>query len=46
MKSKDINIKCVVCNKALKHMYEGDYSPETDMWHDACVHDIVPGYGS
>lgn len=46
IKSKDIDLKCVVCRRQLKPLDEGEYEPEKDMWDDAGVHDFVPGYGS
>jgi len=46
IKSKDIDLKCMVCKKELKPLEEGEYEPEKDMWDDAGVHTFVPGYGS
>ena len=46
MKSKDINLKCIVCGKDLKYINNGDYRPEQDMWAGAGVHNFIPGFGS
>ena len=40
-------LKCICCGKIVNRIYnDTDYSPESDMWKNAGVHDFIPGYGS
>ena len=46
MKSSDLTLACVRCDKPIKPMYDECKHPERGAYHDAGVHEFVVGYGS